>query len=69
MKASAIRIDIKEVVPIERAVPRVAIATATIKFQLQGNLAALEGEGMNDKKREEKLKEMLWKALQEVKLD
>lgn len=69
MKASAIRIDIKEVVPIERAVPRVAIATATIKFQLQGNLAALEGEGMNDKKREEKLKEMLWKALQEVRLD
>lgn len=69
MKASAIRIDIKEVVPVERAVPKVAIATATIKFQLQGNLSSLEVEGMNEKKREEKLKELLWKALQELRLD
>ena len=66
MKASAIRIDIREIAPLERAAPPVTIATATIKFQLRGNLSQLEG--MKEEKRAEKLKEMLWNALQELDL-
>ena len=69
MKASAIRIDISEVVKLERAVPQVAIATATIKFQLKGNLSFLQDESIPMNKKKEKLSRLLLKALQEVGLD
>ena len=68
MKASAIRIDVKELVKLESAVPEVVIATATIKFLLKGNLTFFNDEGMSKKMKEELLGKMLFKALQEVKL-
>lgn len=68
MKASAIRIDVKEFVKLESAVPEVVIATATIKFQLRGNLSFFHDEGMSIKMKEELLGKILFKALQEVEL-
>lgn len=69
MKASAIRIDVSEVVKLERAVPQVAVATATIKFQLTGSLSFLQDESISLNKKKEKLSKLLLKALQEVDLE
>lgn len=68
MRASAIRIDVHEVVKLERAEPPVAIATATIKFQLNGDLAFLQDESISKEKKAEKLGKILFKAFQEVDL-
>lgn len=68
MKASAIRIDVHDIALPERAVPKVAIATATIKFQLTGNLSFLLDKGLTREMQEEKFGKLLRKALQEMDL-
>ena len=69
MEASAIRVDVSEVAKIERAVPQIAIVTATIKFTIKGNISSLEGSGMTREKREAKLSKILLKALQAIDLE
>lgn len=68
MKASAIRIDVNEIVQLERAVPQVAIATASIMFQLTGNLSFLQDDNISKEKRAKRLSILLLKALREIEL-
>ena len=68
MKASAIRVDVNEVAKLENAAPQVAIATATIKFQITGKLSFLQDDSISMKKKEEKLGKLLFKAFQQMDL-
>lgn len=68
MEASAIRVDINELAKLERAVPPTAIITATIKFQLNGNLAFLDDAAMSERAKEQKVGKLLLEALKQVRM-
>lgn len=68
MKATAIQVKVSELVTLERAVPEMAIATITIKFQLTGRLSFLQDERVPREQKEEKLSRLLMKTLRELEL-
>lgn len=68
MKATAIQVKVNKIETLERSVPQVAVATATIKFQLSAKLSFLQDDRLSIAQREEQLSRLLLKALRELDL-